>query len=271
MPSQKIKYKLIKKIVLLLFVIVIFTGILEIAEKINLNQNLLTNIYSFINLNKANRDTYANNKKFNIPKNITVIGLNKISKSQWESWVDTLNGIEEPILIRKKLLSVHWIKDAQVIRKNSNDFIIIIEENQPIALQQVSHKYFVLFKDGQRDPISNPEKYSNLPLAIGLIEDSNIQDILDLQKFCPEDFGPVKAVRRINNRRWDIILENSLVIKLGNKNWKNRKEDLVKLNKAGFSVLNDLNKVISLDLRVQNIVILQENSSNFNTISTVQY
>lgn len=265
MHYHRSKNNLLRNLMILLVVIIIFTGFIEITGLINKNHQSLETILKFFDFNQDKKTDSVN---FNIQKKITVIGLDKIKQSQWDTWVVGIKGMVDPQLIREKLLLTPWIKDTQIIRKNINEFIIIIEENIPTALQQESHEFYILFADGQRDPISNPNKYNDLPLVIGLIDDSNIiKDIQELQNFCPEDFGSVKAIRRVNNRRWDIILDNSLVIKLNKDKWRNRKKDLQKLSKAGFAILNNKNRVKTLDLRIPNIVIVQEKKYSLSRIS----
>jgi len=117
-------------------------------------------------------------------------------------------------LAKDRIEQIDWVKSAIVTRTFPDTLTIILEERTPIALWKQHKKYYLVDANGAVIKSNQIELYANLPLVSGDGAAQHIDKTLEVLKKFPELKKRINSMIRIRNRRWDIILFKSLIVKL---------------------------------------------------------
>ncbi|MDP3371652.1 MAG: cell division protein FtsQ/DivIB [Candidatus Paracaedibacteraceae bacterium] len=156
--------------------------------------------------------------------------------------------------IRDNLLKIDWIKTAIVQRRLPNLLYIRIIEREPIALWQQKGKHLLVDKEGVviKSPIR--EVFSTLPLVAGINAPAHTPKLVELLHKFPTVMKHLTAMIRIRERRWDLTLDKTIVIKLPEEGLEDALARLSKLIDARKIIADD---VLSVDLRLPKQVIMR--------------
>lgn len=117
--------------------------------------------------------------------------------------------------LRKKILTVPWVKTAKVSRKLPNEIHISIAEYQPAAIWEYKKEIYVLNDDGyQIEKVNKRDGYEDLLFAVGEEANINISNLLLALNDFPSLNSRIDFVRFIGKRRWDIYLKGDVRILL---------------------------------------------------------
>lgn len=150
---------------------------------------------------------------------VEIEGRNRIDTDTIRSAVDVSVGA--PILnididaIHERLTAISWVKDVQVRRVLPDRLVITLTERLPVAI----------WTDGVGGPAivdaegvvlthENISTYGTLLAVEGQGCEREVGNLVLLLKGQPEIAVRVKKAIRVSERRWDIVLENGLKIKL---------------------------------------------------------
>lgn len=117
-------------------------------------------------------------------------------------------------LAKDRIEQIDWVKSAIVTRTFPDTLTIILEERTPIALWKQHKKYYLVDANGAVIKSNQIELYANLPLVSGDGAAQHIDKTLEVLKKFPELKKRINSMIRVRNRRWDIILFKSLIVKL---------------------------------------------------------
>lgn len=117
-------------------------------------------------------------------------------------------------LAKDRIEQTDWVKSAIITRTFPDTLTVIIEERTPIALWKQHKKYFLVDAEGAIIKSNQLEQYAHLPLVSGDGAAQHIDKTLEVLKQFPEFKKKIKSMIRIRNRRWDMILFKSLIVKL---------------------------------------------------------
>ena len=152
------------------------------------------------------------------------------------------------------LMNIGWIKDVSIHKVLPNIIKIEVRERVPIAIYYHNKTYTLIDKNGNfiEDVKENP----NLPLVSGTNANVNIYKMLEILNKYPSIKNELHSIVYVRQRRWDIILNNKITVKLPSCNDELIKKSLNILEKL-LKQPNIQNSVVSIDLRVPNNVIIQ--------------
>ena len=120
---------------------------------------------------------------------------------------------------RLRLKKLDWVADADVRRRYPDDISVRIVEKLPFALwQSPDNKLWVVERDGGLITTDGVEQFKKLPLLAGA-GGSNAADIVDAVSQHRAIAARVRAYQRIEERRWNLILDDGVVVKLPELNW----------------------------------------------------
>jgi len=148
----------------------------------------------------------------------------------------------------ERILALPFVQSARLRKIYPNRLEITIKERRPMALWQ--HQGRLELIDGQGMPIAPYLGGSNadLPLLVGRGANEHAAQLLEVM----EKFGNLKsrirAYRRVADRRWDIVLDNGVLIKLPQSGFEARLAQMVALDETRDLLLRD---IISVDLRLE--------------------
>ena len=127
-------------------------------------------------------------------------------------------------------------------------------ERKPIALWHHQQSFFLVDQEGIVITSPNITQFQHLPVVVGADAPVHAPKILALLEKFPEIRKRLSSLVRIRQRRWDLSLENSILVKLP--------EDSVEDALARLSLLIEQKKISKdetsiVDLRVPKQVILR--------------
>ncbi|MBX7146556.1 MAG: FtsQ-type POTRA domain-containing protein [Alphaproteobacteria bacterium] len=159
--------------------------------------------------------------------------------------------------IQENLHKNPWVKNINVIRKLPNTLLINITEYQPTALWQKDNDFYLISEEGTIITKTSIDNYKNLTIIKGdqaPIKFNDLKNALSTQK----NLGhTIKYAEFINDRRWDIYLDNNVLIKLPEDNFNKGWQTLLELQEQS-SLLNK--NVQMLDLRLIDYPLIRFNN-----------
>ncbi|MBI4908257.1 MAG: FtsQ-type POTRA domain-containing protein [Acidobacteria bacterium] len=179
------------------------------------------------------------------PPGMTLQGLQRANKSQvlrvFEQDLGRSLYLFSVAERRRNLLAVDWIKDATVSRRWPNHVHVTVVERQPAAFVQLpgdsAPEFKVIDIDGVLMPIPSGERLSNLLVLTGMSASDTeasrrirVREAMVMQR----EIGALASrlseadVRDPGNLRVTMRIDDaSLLLKIGNKNYKKRLENFL--------------------------------------------
>lgn len=146
------------------------------------------------------------------------------------------------------LSKIGWIKEAIIHKILPNIIKLEIKERIPIAVYHANKKYTLIDETGVL--ITNTEINPGLPLISGADANLYVNSMLMVLKNYPK--LKVKSLVFVQKRRWNLILENNVTIKLPDKDVKNALQTLSIATKQK----NIIDAVTAIDMRIPGNVIM---------------
>lgn len=147
-----------------------------------------------------------------------ISGLNRTRQSDVLAVLDVDNGM--PLLainleiLQQKVEALPWIKQADVTRSLRGELKISITERVPYALAQKDGNVSLIDANGVPITDRGLGEFSHLMLVVGEIS-PEILHRLEAEKAKAPSLGTrIKSAVRVGNRRWDLIFDNGIRIRL---------------------------------------------------------
>ena len=157
--------------------------------------------------------------------------------------------------IAKKISQNNWVKSINIQSNYKDTIEINIDESKPIGIYTTGIQN-ILFSDDLKilGNIANNEK--RFSALIKFEGKNSIHESIKLIDSFPDDFQQyVDKAFLINQRRWDLELKNSILLKLPENNIKEALENYKKIY-INFSN-EELIEIESIDLRMKQKIILK--------------
>ena len=107
-----------------------------------------------------------------------------------------------------------WVKKAEVTRILPGKLKIQLEEREPFALWQQDGKVRLIDETGHVITSRGLANYAHLPMVVGQGADTKAMDLYSLLEEFPELAARVKTAVHVGDRRWDLIFDNGVRVKL---------------------------------------------------------
>lgn len=219
----------------------------------NKSKKILVYFFLLFVVGSINNKTFSEVKFFQI-KNINITGLAEVEN---ETLLLNLNNIffKNILLINKNEISKVIEKNTLVekytiLKKYPSTLNVRIEKTKFFAKINKNNKIFYIGSNGKL--IKNDIKYE-LPFIFG---NPDINEFLTFKKIIDNskiNYEEIKNLYYFQSNRWDIELNDNLIIKLPKKNLENS------LNIAFDIFKNDnFNKLRQIDLRIKNQIITND-------------
>lgn len=148
---------------------------------------------------------------------------------------------------QERVAGLPWVAHASVRKFYPDTLAVDIEEREPFALWQHEGEVYVIDEAGTRIVPLEEYRYAALPFMVGERANLFASSFLDVLKGEPEIAERMLAAVLVAGRRWDLHLEDGVVVKLPEANPAAALEQLVKLNADRQLLARD---VIVVDLRL---------------------
>ena len=120
---------------------------------------------------------------------------------------------------RARVMRLPWVADAEVRRRYPNDVSVRIIEKLPYALwQSPDGKVWIVERDGGLITTDGIEKFRKLPTLFGT-GGASAADIVEAVAAHRAIAARIKAYERVGERRWNLILDDGVVVQLPEANW----------------------------------------------------
>ena len=196
-----------------------------------------------------------NNFKFDKVKNINISGLDQKENQSLLNKIENLN-LENIFFINKKDLnelinSNSLIEKYEIFKRYPNTIDVRIKKTNFFAKINNNGKIFLIGSNGKL----TAAKFNNqdLPFIFGK---PNINEFLDFKKKIDKSnflYGQIEELYFFPSKRWDLKLNNNIVLKLPN----NFKPETLN-NLYEFLKNYDGKKFTLIDARIENQIILNE-------------
>ncbi|WP_119168578.1 cell division protein FtsQ/DivIB [Algihabitans albus] len=160
----------------------------------------------------------------------------------------------DPTEARDRLMALSWIADARVERRLPNLIFVRLQERQPLALWQLHGRLNVIDTDGAIIEGAEPARFAALPLLVGEGAPERAGNLLALLDRAPDLAELVIAAVRVGERRWNVVLEGDIEVRLPEVGAVEAWEQLAELVRDEALLERD---VVTIDLRLPDRLILR--------------
>ena len=196
-----------------------------------------------------------NNLKFNEIKDIKIIGLSNHQNLILLEEIQSLNLKNIFLINREKLMNKininSLVEKYEISKKYPSSLRINIEKTKFLAKINNNGKIFVVGSNGKLS--ENDSSMNQLPFIFGNPEINEFlifKKNIDQSKF---SYDEIKNLYFFSSRRWDLELDNNIIIKLS----KNETKDTLNLAYE-FLYNNNLRDIKIIDARIKNQIILND-------------
>lgn len=121
---------------------------------------------------------------------------------------------------RARLMQLPWVADAEVRRRYPDDITVSVVEKLPFALWQAPNGVFLIERDGSVITGQGLSEFAKLPHLIGLGAPTAAAELIDALASHRAVAARVKGMQRVGERRWNLILDDGVLVQLPEKNWQ---------------------------------------------------
>ena len=194
---------------------------------------------------------------------VNINGLNNINEDEILNLIKPYKGSSIFLIpikkIANKISQNNWVKSINIQSNYKDTIEINIDESKPIGIYTTGIQN-ILFSDDLKilENIANNEK--RFSALIKFEGKNSLHESIKLIDSFPDDFIQyVDKAFLINQRRWDLELKNSILLKLPENNIKEALENYKKIY-INFSN-EELIEIESIDLRMKKKIILKYKES----------
>lgn len=147
-----------------------------------------------------------------------------------------------------------WVSSASVKKIYPGTLKIALSERQPFGLWQRGSLISLIDQDGFVITDDVADRFAALPLFVGHGAHEQADDFLRMLDRYPAIRSRARAAVYVSNRRWDLVLDNDIEVKLPEKRIEEALDELLRLNAEAGLMTRD---IVSVDLRLKNEVVVR--------------
>ena len=200
------------------------------------------NFYTFIQDISEKYNYQLNNVEINSLKKINKSEVNSIVKQYYNQSIFLLP-LEE---ISNSINQLSWVKNVNLSTNFNNKLNVKIFEYKPIGLLFYNNQLFYFSKDGKIIDKFKEKTNNNLIIFYGNQVSSAAYNFLNIINKT-ETGNIITEGYYINERRWDVKLQNNILLNLSEINIEESLKNYIKLIKKFNN--SDIMKIKSIDLR----------------------
>nr|WP_306766418.1 cell division protein FtsQ/DivIB [Shinella pollutisoli] len=155
---------------------------------------------------------------------------------------------------RAKIAELPWVEDVSVRKIYPGTIEIALKEREAFAIWQHGSDLALIERNGSVIAPLRDNKFSTLPLFVGRDAETAAADFSAEFDNWPDIKARVKAYVRVAGRRWDLRLDNGIVVKLPERNVP-RAMDMLATMEAEHALLE--RDIAAVDLRLEDRTTIQ--------------
>lgn len=130
---------------------------------------------------------------------------------------------------RARLMTLPWVADADIKRRYPDDLTVKITERVPYARWQTPNGVSLVERQGHVITSEGSAKFASLPLLIGDGAPEHALGFIEAVGRHRAIIKRVKAFQYQSGRRWNLILDNGVIVKLPETDWDAQIKELDRL------------------------------------------
>jgi len=209
------------------------------------------------------RDTVANTLGFRIAS-IALAGEHQLTREE----ILTIAGVTgrssllffDAAEARARLKADPWIAEATVLKLYPGRLHIAVTERKAFALWQKDGKVAVISDDGTVVEPYVSKRFADLPLVVGVGAETRAKDFLALLDTYPLVRGQLRAAVLVAERRWNVMLDNGIDVRLPESRVEHALDTLVWLDRDNKILTRD---IAAVDLRLPDRVTVRLSDEAF--------
>ncbi len=124
----------------------------------------------------------------------------------------------DPQEARQRLEELPWVRDADISLRYPDTVFVHLTEKVPFALWQSEQGLYAVDRSGHPITKVDAARFKHLPLFFGDPPDG-AADLVEAIGAHRAVAARVKAMQRVSNRRWNLILDDGVLVKLPEEGW----------------------------------------------------
>lgn len=166
---------------------------------------------------------------------------------------------------RDALKTSPWVADASVTKVYPNKIAVNIEERSVFAIWQNANDTFLIDREG-RSLAAYDGRANDLPIIVGKGAAKTSSLLLDSLSRYPDVAMRVKTHVRVGNRRWDLHMDNGVLVMLPEMGVDSEIQRLAILNKEQGLLERDISQI---DMRLSDRLVLKlsDDSARMRAVS----
>ncbi|WP_235890891.1 cell division protein FtsQ/DivIB [Pararhizobium mangrovi] len=156
---------------------------------------------------------------------------------------------------RDQLVKLPWVADAEVRKVYPGSLNIHLRERKAFAIWQHAGQLSLIERSGRViAPFVQGTKFAALPLYVGRGAQEKAAAFNDLLSAWPDLVHRAKAVVRVDDRRWNLVFDNNVTLKLPHEHVAQALEDFDVMEKQRDVLDHD---IVAVDLRLADRITVQ--------------
>jgi cell division protein FtsQ len=119
-----------------------------------------------------------------------------------------------PRRAKEQLEALPWVRSAVVERRLPDTLYVRLVERKPLALWQHGGKLDLIDTSGATIPVTRLDRFAKLPMVVGDHAASHAAALLEMLATEPDLAARVSAAIRVGDRRWNLLIDNSIDVLL---------------------------------------------------------
>lgn len=133
--------------------------------------------------------------------------------------------------IRERVEKLGWVSNARVSRNWPDTLFVQIKERKPFAIWQYREQHRLIDRAGTVIPGTAVGPFGHLPQVVGAGANVHASEFLSLLDARPILQGRVRAASRIGERRWNLIMDGGVTVRLPEGREAEALDELIALEK----------------------------------------
>ena len=166
---------------------------------------------------------------------------------------------------RNRIIGLPWVGSASVRKMYPSSLIVSLEERVPYALWQRGNVIIVIDRSGTPIIEYADSRFASLPLVVGYGAEAVAEEFITLINSFPSLAPRVRASVFVSERRWNLILENGITIKLPEQDMDTALDVLARYDREEGLLARNVSEV---DLRMPDRIIVRVAEGDSETAAT---
>jgi len=166
-----------------------------------------------------------------------------------------------PSRAKQQLESLPWVRSAAIERRLPGTLWVRLVERHPLAVWQHGGKQELIDRDGAVIPVKDLSRFARVPTVVGEDAARHAAALINMLAHEPELAARITAAIRVDDRRWNLRVDNAIDVLLPEENPAAAWGRLAALERESNLLKRDIQAV---DMRLPDRVVLRVNAAPAN-------